>query len=264
MGLERPLVAAFMARFDSPEIHLAAYASVVFPLSLVIESPVIMLLAASTALTKNWAWYCFLRNFMAGMALVLTALHILVAFTPVYDFITLEILNTPQILVEPGRMGMMLMTPWTASIAIRRFQQGILIRQGQSRWIGIGTAVRLVVLCGGLIAGLWLVPRFMLAAMRAADMKTAKAPGIIDWVHLAIRKFLVNAACWYDKKLLIPTVVFLGISAVSIAFITVLPNSLVLNKEILTQLGIVAFILFTRSEERRVGKECRSRWSPYH
>ena len=24
------------------------------------------------------------------------------------------------------------------------------------------------------------------------------------------------------------------------------------------------FIVTTRSEERRVGKECRSRWSPYH
>ena len=24
------------------------------------------------------------------------------------------------------------------------------------------------------------------------------------------------------------------------------------------------FIQWTRSEERRVGKECRSRWSPYH
>ena len=24
------------------------------------------------------------------------------------------------------------------------------------------------------------------------------------------------------------------------------------------------FYLQTRSEERRVGKECRSRWSPYH
>ena len=23
-------------------------------------------------------------------------------------------------------------------------------------------------------------------------------------------------------------------------------------------------LLFERSEERRVGKECRSRWSPYH
>ena len=25
-----------------------------------------------------------------------------------------------------------------------------------------------------------------------------------------------------------------------------------------------AFVATTRSEERRVGKECRSRWSPYH
>ena len=25
-----------------------------------------------------------------------------------------------------------------------------------------------------------------------------------------------------------------------------------------------AIVLRTRSEERRVGKECRSRWSPYH
>ena len=24
------------------------------------------------------------------------------------------------------------------------------------------------------------------------------------------------------------------------------------------------FVAMTRSEERRVGKECRSRWSPYH
>ena len=27
---------------------------------------------------------------------------------------------------------------------------------------------------------------------------------------------------------------------------------------------VVLFILGERSEERRVGKECRSRWSPYH
>jgi len=25
-----------------------------------------------------------------------------------------------------------------------------------------------------------------------------------------------------------------------------------------------AFLYLERSEERRVGKECRSRWSPYH
>jgi len=29
-------------------------------------------------------------------------------------------------------------------------------------------------------------------------------------------------------------------------------------------LGVMARLLLARSEERRVGKECRSRWSPYH
>src|SRR2546430_17702477 len=29
-------------------------------------------------------------------------------------------------------------------------------------------------------------------------------------------------------------------------------------------LGLLPFVIFLRSEERRVGEECRSRWSPYH
>src|SRR2546422_1603622 len=29
-------------------------------------------------------------------------------------------------------------------------------------------------------------------------------------------------------------------------------------------LGAIALVVGARSEERRVGKECRSRWSPYH
>ena len=28
--------------------------------------------------------------------------------------------------------------------------------------------------------------------------------------------------------------------------------------------AVLALAAFLRSEERRVGKECRSRWSPYH
>ena len=28
--------------------------------------------------------------------------------------------------------------------------------------------------------------------------------------------------------------------------------------------GLTGYVSFGRSEERRVGKECRSRWSPYH
>ena len=38
----------------------------------------------------------------------------------------------------------------------------------------------------------------------------------------------------------------------------------ILKKEILRQYRSVRQFAMERSEERRVGKECRSRWSPYH
>ena len=143
MGLELPAVSAVMARLAEPEIHLAAYGGVVFPISLLIEAPVIMLLAASTALSKDWNAYRFLRRFMLQLACSLTLLHILVAFTPLYDVIVIGVLGVPDEIVEPARMGLRLMTPWTAAIAVRRFQQGLLIRFGHTRAVGIGTAVRL-------------------------------------------------------------------------------------------------------------------------
>src|SRR3712207_9420148 len=36
------------------------------------------------------------------------------------------------------------------------------------------------------------------------------------------------------------------------------------NDELKTQIDLVGEQYDARSEERRVGKECRSRWSPYH
>ena len=64
MALELPALSAVIARLEDPEIHLAAYGGVVFPIALIIEAPVIMLLAASTALSKDWASYSLLRNYM--------------------------------------------------------------------------------------------------------------------------------------------------------------------------------------------------------
>ena len=36
------------------------------------------------------------------------------------------------------------------------------------------------------------------------------------------------------------------------------------TRTVVTVIGIVLSAAMIRSEERRVGKECRSRWSPYH
>ncbi|MEZ5977902.1 MAG: hypothetical protein R3F34_06770 [Planctomycetota bacterium] len=151
MGLELPLVNSAIARLPHEETNLAAYGSLVFPLCLVIEAPIIMLLAASTALCRDRASYAHLRRFMVVTATLLTLLHAAIAFTPAFDWIATELFDMEPHLVEPGRLGMALMLPWTGAIAYRRFQQGVLIRFGRPRAVGFGTVVRLVA-CGGVVA----------------------------------------------------------------------------------------------------------------
>jgi hypothetical protein len=143
MGAELPLLSAVVARLPNPAINLAAYGGIVFPLALIIESPVIMLLAASTALSKDEASYQLIRRFMMITSAALTVLHILIAFTPLYYFIAERLLGAPDVIVEPGRIGLMIMTPWTWSIAYRRFNQGVLIRYNHSKKVGVGTVIRL-------------------------------------------------------------------------------------------------------------------------
>ncbi len=157
MGAELPALAAVIARLPNPEINLAAYGGVVFPLALIIEAPIIMLLAASTALCKDSASYLLVRRFMMRSGALLTALHVLIAFTPLYYVVVEGIIGVPPQIVEPARVGLMIMTPWTWAIAYRRFHQGVLIRFGHSRAVGLGTVLRLcadgIVLAIGYLIG---------------------------------------------------------------------------------------------------------------
>jgi hypothetical protein len=92
-GRELPALAAVVARLPNPEINLAAYGGIVFPIALIIESPIIMLLAASTALSKDWPSYRKLYRFMMVAGAALTALHIMIAFTPLYSVVAVRILG---------------------------------------------------------------------------------------------------------------------------------------------------------------------------
>ena len=143
MGMELPILSAVVARLAEPEINLAAYGGIVFPLALIIEAPIIMLLAASTALSKDWASYKKLLNYMLLAGGLLTILHLVVALTPVYYLVVKGLLGAPPEIIEPARIGLIIMTPWTWTIAYRRLHQGVMIRFGHSNIIGIGTGVRL-------------------------------------------------------------------------------------------------------------------------
>lgn len=166
MGIEMPVITAVMARLANPEISLATHGGIVFPIALIIEAPVIMLLSASTALCKDWDSYQKIYRFMMILGGALTFLHFLVAFTPLYDLVVVKLLGVPDEIIESGRIGLQFMLPWTWSIAYRRFQQGVMIRFGHSQAVGVGTLVRLatdvVVLGTGLMLG--NIPGYIIGA----------------------------------------------------------------------------------------------------
>lgn len=159
MGLEQPLVGAAVARLADPEIQLAAWGSFAFSVALVVEAPVIMLLAASTELSRDREAYRALSRVAHGMGLALTLLHLLVVATPLFGWLANDVLGLPLPVHALARLGLALLLPWTWAIASRRFHQGVLIRHGQSRAVGWGTALRLGTCCTvlgvGLACGRW-------------------------------------------------------------------------------------------------------------
>src|SRR5262245_54364702 len=153
MGLELPAVSAVMARLPHATVSLAAYGGVVFPLALLIESPILMLLTASTALSRDAASYRVVRRFMWAASGALTVLHALLAFTPLFDLVAGSVIGVPEPVREPARLGLRIMLPWTLAIAYRRTQQGVLIRFGRARAVTWGTLVRLSTLVAVLVVG---------------------------------------------------------------------------------------------------------------
>jgi len=191
MGLEVPTVSAVVARLPEATVSLAAYGGVVMPLSLLIEAPIIMLLAASTALSRDLASYRVGARFMWRAGLALTGLHVLIAFTPLYDLVVVGLLRPPPEIVEPARLGLMIMTPWTMAIAYRRYQQGVLIRFGKSRAVSVGTAVRLGTIALVLAVGAVLATSRGLPAIVVGTAATALgvvAEALFAWA--AVRPLL--------------------------------------------------------------------------
>ncbi|MCA8942382.1 MAG: hypothetical protein KDB80_07445 [Planctomycetes bacterium] len=153
MGLEMPAFVAAASRLPDAETNLAAFNSLVYPISMVVEGPIVMLLAASTALVRDRRSYDQLRRFTITAGLALTLVHAIVAFTPIYDWIARDLIDVSEAALEPGRLGLRIMLPWSGAIAFRRFQQGVLIRYGRPRAVVVGTIVRLVSVSGVLLVG---------------------------------------------------------------------------------------------------------------
>lgn len=156
LTVEQPILAAVVARSVEPKVQLAAW-GLAFSLILVLSAPSISMLAASTALSRDRESYRRGRGYMLWLCVGLTSAHFLLAFTPVFDLVVLRLIAPPPEIVEPVRSGMRIMLPFIPSLAVRRFQYGVLIRCDQARAVSVGTLLRLVIEVA-LALGLYWLP----------------------------------------------------------------------------------------------------------
>jgi hypothetical protein len=152
MTAEGPIISASINRLPDEVIMLAAM-GIITSLSVTIESPIINLLATSTALVQDAHSYLMVRRFTLQLCVLLTIVAALVAFTPLFDLIVYRLLDVPDAVAEWVRPGMQIMVFWSAAIGWRRFLQGVLIRHDHTKLIAWGTAIRLVA-SGGTAVGL--------------------------------------------------------------------------------------------------------------
>ncbi len=155
MSVEQPGINAVIARLADPKINLAAY-GITISLSLIIESPIIQMLTAATALSDSRHNYRKLLTFMHAMAVLLTAIHFILGFTPLYTLLLRDVMDIPAAIIGPAKSSFMIMLPWSATIGYRRLYQGILIRHGKTREITYTMFIRLCITMGTLaMAARW-------------------------------------------------------------------------------------------------------------
>lgn len=176
MTVELPITSAVIPRLLSPEVNLAAW-GVVFNLAVTIQAPGTMLLAASTALVNDAASFRRLGRITAWILVTLTLVHLLIAFTPLYDVVFRTWLGLPAEVADAARLAVMITFPWSAATGSRRFFHGILIRYGHSHAVIKGTGVRLGIGLAILGTGLLLgsIPGAVLTAVSLSCATIAEA-----------------------------------------------------------------------------------------
>ena len=150
MALEGPYLAAIIARLANPTENLAAY-GVSFAFAVIIESPIIMLLSASTALVRDRGSYVALRRFAYTINVALTAIMLLVIVPSVFALIA-DLVRLPSEAEELTRRSLAWLIPWPAFIGYRRFKQGLLISHNRTRLVAVGTVVRLATMGATAVA----------------------------------------------------------------------------------------------------------------
>ncbi len=143
MAVEGPTLTAVIARMPDPKLNLAAF-GVAFAFALIVEAPVIMMMTASTALVSNRVTYIKLYRFTLALNATITIAMVIGLVPAVHHWVISGLMGLDPSVSRLTWLPLALLLPWPAAIGLRRFYQGILIRNGLTRRVAYGTAVRMV------------------------------------------------------------------------------------------------------------------------
>jgi hypothetical protein len=143
MAFEGPYIAAVIGRLPDVKHNLAGY-GIAYSVGLLVESPIIMLMSASTAMVNSRKSYIKLRNFTFSLIIFLTLIIISILIKPVYNFIFQDILKLNEEVKNIVYYAIAGLIPWSGAIGYRRFYQGIIIKYGKTQQVAFGTFTRLI------------------------------------------------------------------------------------------------------------------------
>lgn len=147
MAIEGPLLTSLIARMPEPKYNLAAY-GVAFSFAIIVEAPVIMMMTASTALARDRVSFLKLRRFANTLNVSVTILMAALLIPPVFDFVSLDLLQLPARAAELLYPSVAAMLLWPGVIGMRRFYHGVMIRRGQTKRVMYATIVRVAGMAG--------------------------------------------------------------------------------------------------------------------
>ncbi len=151
MAFEQPFLIAFIARLNDAKFNLAAF-GIAGSFAMIVESPIIMLMSASTTLVTGRNSYRKLKRFTDILNAGITGIQLVILIPPVFKYIVIGLMEVPEDVARLAHIALIIFLPWAASIGYRRFYQGILIRNNLTRRVTYGTLVRLsVIVIMGLI-----------------------------------------------------------------------------------------------------------------
>jgi hypothetical protein len=144
MSAEMPIINAGLARTPDYKAALAGF-GIAFSLAIFTEAPIIMLISTAAALAKDRPAFKLIERFTLQLGLCVTALHFVLAFTPLYDVVVREWMGVPPAVADACLPAFRILILWPAPIGWRRFHQGLLIRLRRTSFISIATVVRLII-----------------------------------------------------------------------------------------------------------------------